>query len=74
MAELNPPPEAIPVNRWPLISAVLAVIGLAFYALHPILLPFVMGALIAYLGDPLVDWLERHRRRNLPGQMKGPRE
>ena len=29
------------------------------YSLKPILAPFVVGALIAYLGDPLTDWLER---------------
>jgi predicted PurR-regulated permease PerM len=29
------------------------------YLLKPILAPFVIGALIAYLGDPLTDWLER---------------
>jgi len=30
-----------------------------FYLLQPILLPFVLGALVAYLGDPLVDALAR---------------
>jgi predicted PurR-regulated permease PerM len=39
----------------------MAFIGLTFYLLQPILLPFVLGALIAYLGDPLVDWLEQHK-------------
>lgn len=29
--------------------------------LSPILTPFLAGALLAYLGDPLVDRLERHR-------------
>ncbi|WP_439106961.1 AI-2E family transporter [Congregibacter sp.] len=48
----------IPVNRWPLIFAVFAVLGLLFYLLQPILLPFVLGALIGYLGDPLVDRVE----------------
>jgi predicted PurR-regulated permease PerM len=33
---------------------VVAVIALAFYALSPILLPFVAGVVLAYLADPLV--------------------
>ena len=49
------------VNRWPLILGVAAFICLLFFLLQPILMPFVLGALIAYLGDPLVDYLERHR-------------
>jgi predicted PurR-regulated permease PerM len=51
----------LPINRGRFVVAVLVCIGLAFYLLQPILLPFVLGALIAYLGDPLVDWLERHK-------------
>jgi len=41
----------------------LAVLGLAALigALGPILMPFVVGAIFAYLGDPLVDALERRR-------------
>jgi len=33
------------------------------YLLSPILTPFLVGALLAYLGDPLTDWLEA---RTLP--------
>ncbi len=57
MAELTPAPS----SRWPWFVAVLVLLGLSFYLLQPILLPFVLGALIAYLGDPLVDMLERRR-------------
>ncbi|GHA01420.1 AI-2E family transporter [Arenicella chitinivorans] len=32
---------------------------LAVYFLSPMLAPFIFGALLAYLGDPLVDQLER---------------
>jgi predicted PurR-regulated permease PerM len=32
-----------------------------FWLLTPILLPFVLGAILAYLGDPIVDRLERLR-------------
>ena len=31
---------------------------LLLYQLLPILTPFLVGALIAYLGDPVADWLE----------------
>jgi predicted PurR-regulated permease PerM len=61
MAKLDPGEEIIAINRWPLVLAVLGFLTLAFYVLQPILLPFVLGGLIAYLGDPLVDWLEKHK-------------
>lgn len=48
----------IPINRWPLVFAVFAGVGLLFYLLQPILLPFVLGTLMGYLGDPLVDRVE----------------
>jgi len=36
------------------------------YALRSILLPFVLGCLIGYLLDPLVDWLQKHKiNRNI---------
>jgi predicted PurR-regulated permease PerM len=50
--------DEIPINRWPLVFAVFAALGLLFYLLQPILLPFVLGSLIGYLGDPLVDRVE----------------
>ncbi|MEM1142701.1 MAG: AI-2E family transporter, partial [Pseudomonadota bacterium] len=53
-----PPTPEIPVNRWPLILAVVAAATTLFFLLQPILLPFVLGALIGYLGDPIVDRLE----------------
>jgi predicted PurR-regulated permease PerM len=33
--------------------------GWLVYLLAPVLTPFLAGALIAYLGSPLVDWLQR---------------
>ncbi len=74
MAKIEPPsPHADPeplgagtINRMPLVVAAVASLGLLFYLLQPILLPFVLGALVAYLGDPLVDKLERyHLNRTL---------
>ena len=61
MAELEPGSEVIDVNRWPLVLGVAAGILLLLYLLEPILFPFVVGGLIGYLGDPLVDSLERRR-------------
>ena len=44
-------------QKW-LILAVLLIAGILFYLLGPILTPFIMGALFAYLGDPVADRLE----------------
>jgi predicted PurR-regulated permease PerM len=58
MAQLdNPTPISPRRGRWFLLL-LLAFVGI-FYVLQPILLPFVLGGLIGYLGDPLVDALER---------------
>ncbi|MBA1272466.1 AI-2E family transporter [Stutzerimonas azotifigens] len=45
-------------NRW-LWLAGLLLCGWLVYLLKPILTPFLIGILLAYLGDPLVDRLER---------------
>ena len=45
-------------NRWLWIAAALLVGGL-LYLLAPILSPFLIGILLAYMGDPLVDRLQR---------------
>lgn len=39
---------------------VVAVIVVSLWVLHPILLPFLMGMVIAYFLDPIADWLEAH--------------
>ena len=57
MAEVTPPAQDA-TSRWPLALVVIAFCGM-LYLLNPILSPFVLGALIAYLGDPLVDAWER---------------
>jgi predicted PurR-regulated permease PerM len=46
-------------NKW-LLLAVLFVVAWVIYLLAPVLTPFVAAALLAYLGDPTVDWLESH--------------
>lgn len=63
------PPESTPQLPAPSAKALLrdnwgwAAVGVGFlvllYYLVPILMPFVVGAALAYLGDPLVDRLER---------------
>ncbi|MEW6312472.1 MAG: AI-2E family transporter [Pseudomonadota bacterium] len=35
--------------------------GWLLYLLKPVLTPFLLGALLAYLCNPLVDWLHAHR-------------
>lgn len=45
-------------NRWLAVIALFSVAGL-IYALNPILMPFLVGALFAYLGNPLVHRLMR---------------
>lgn len=45
-------------TRWFWLSIFL-IFSALLYLLSPILLPFVAGALLAYLGDPLVDRLEK---------------
>ena len=46
------------VRRWIWLGAALLVTVL-LYSLHNILTPFLVGILLAYLADPLVDRLER---------------
>ena len=47
-------------RAWFYLAVGVGVLALVFL-LKPILTPFAMAALLAYVGDPLVDWLERHR-------------
>ncbi len=56
MVELDPSKPPMATNRWPLALAVVVFVAAILYLLEPILLPFVLGALVAYLGDPLVDY------------------
>ncbi|MBD8879013.1 AI-2E family transporter [Rhodanobacter sp. 7MK24] len=52
-------------RRWQML-AIIAVIGFLLWRLAPMLTPFVVAAMLAYLGDPLADRLERlHMGRTL---------
>ncbi|WP_230400349.1 AI-2E family transporter [Zooshikella ganghwensis] len=44
-------------QRWFLLS-MLVLIGILIYLLKPILSPFLVGMILAYLGDPIADRLE----------------
>ncbi|HEV7490822.1 MAG TPA: AI-2E family transporter [Rhodanobacteraceae bacterium] len=50
--------------RWQWLILI-GVIGFVLWLLAPVLMPFVIAALFAYLGDPLVDRLERRMPRTL---------
>ena len=47
-------------QKW-FMLAVLTFSGWIVYLLAPVLTPFLISALLAYLGDPLVDRLEAHK-------------
>ncbi|WP_322786142.1 AI-2E family transporter [Marinobacterium jannaschii] len=47
-------------QRWFFLIIALIAAGVLFL-LAPILTPFLAGALLAYLADPMADWLEEHR-------------
>ncbi|MGD9393071.1 MAG: AI-2E family transporter, partial [Chromatiales bacterium] len=49
-------------QRWYTL-AIFIVLGWLLYLLSPILTPFVVSAMLAYLGDPLVDRLEARKIR-----------
>lgn len=44
-------------QKWLVLAGILF-IGWLLFLLAPVLTPFFIAALLAYLGDPLVDWLE----------------
>lgn len=62
---MTPKILAEPNNLWWLVPAA-AVIAL-LYVLSPILAPFLFAAILAYISDPLVSWLARHRVRRALG-------
>jgi len=47
-------------NKWYWL-VVLSITGLLIYLLAPVLTPFMIAAILAYIGDPLVDRLEAHK-------------
>ncbi len=53
------------MNKWLIVGAIAGFGGLV-YLLAPMLTPFVAGALVAYLADPLVERLENLGLKRLP--------
>lgn len=47
-------------QKWLLFAGIISLAWLV-YLLSPVLTPFLAAALLAYLGDPLVDWLEQRK-------------
>jgi len=45
-------------QRWQL-AAIVLILGVLLVLLGPILAPFAFAALLAYLGDPAADWLQK---------------
>ena len=56
---MTPKILAEPNNLWWFAPA--AALILLLYYLSPILAPFLFAAILAYISNPLVSWLERHR-------------
>ena len=56
---MTPKILAEPNNLWWLIPA--AVLVVLLYVLSPILAPFLFAAILAYISNPAVSWLARHR-------------
>ncbi len=54
---------------WPMLAVLAGVVGTYWILqlLAPILMPFVLGAALAYLGDPIVDRLEERRLSRTAG-------
>lgn len=48
------------IKTW-LLLGVLGLVLLTLYLLMPILTPFLVSILLAYMGDPIVDFLERYK-------------
>jgi predicted PurR-regulated permease PerM len=59
-ARRRAPAPLRPVHYLWIIGTALAVVFLLHW-LGPILTPFLIGAILAYFGSPLVSWAQRHR-------------
>lgn len=54
------------IKHWSWLAAGILLCVLV-YLLKPILMPFVIASALAYLGDPIVDWLQRRRLSRTAG-------
>jgi len=62
---MTPKILAEPNNLWWFAPA--AVLIALLYFLSPILAPFLFAAILAYISNPTVSWLARHRVRRALG-------
>lgn len=53
--------DAFERSQWPFWVLLLGFFGLLMYLFSPVMMPFVMGMVIAYFMDPFVDKLETYR-------------
>jgi len=53
--------QQLSVQQYVLIIAVVLIFALLVHLLGEILTPFLIGAILAYIGNPAVSWGERHR-------------
>jgi len=53
--------QQLSVQQYVLIIAVALIFALLVHLLGEILTPFLIGAILAYIGNPAVSWGERHR-------------
>jgi len=51
----------VTVRQYLWVVGAIVVAAAALHFLGPVLIPFVIGAIFAYLGTPIVDWMERRR-------------
>lgn len=58
--------SGLTLRHWAWIAAA-GLVCLLVYLLQPILMPFVIASALAYLGDPIVDWLQRYRLSRTAG-------
>lgn len=61
--------ETSPRALWWSVAGAIAAFGGLVYLLGPILSPFLFGAILAYIGSPLVGWGARHRLPRIIGAL-----
>jgi len=55
------PPRVLTLRNYVWIAGAAIVLFLGLRYLGPVLTPFLIGAILAYLGTPIVQWAEQHR-------------